>query len=72
MRDSERYEAQAQAVLRMAARAGSPAEKDVYMNIADGWRRLAAEAARNEHRIDPEERSFSQNQKTKDDQRRCD
>jgi hypothetical protein len=70
MRDSERYEAQAQAVLRMAARAGSPAEKDVYLSIADGWRRLAAEAARNEHRIDPEERSFSQ--KAKDGSRRCD
>jgi len=70
MRDSERYEAQAQAVLRMAARAGSPAEKDVYLNIADGWRRLAAEAARNEHRIDPEARSFSD--KGKDASRRCD
>jgi len=54
----------------MAARAGSPAEKDVYLSIADGWRRLAAEAARNEHRIDPEKRSFSQ--KTKDGSRRCD
>ena len=70
MRDSERYEAQAQAVLRMAARAGSPAEKDVYLNIADGWRRLAAEAARNEHRIDPEARSFSD--KGKDGSRRRD
>ena len=70
MRDSERYEAQAEAVFRMAARAGSPAEKDVYLSIADGWRRLAAEAARNEHRIDPEERSFSH--KAKDGSRRCD
>ena len=70
MRDSERYEAQAQAVLRMAARAGSPVEKDVYLSIADGWRRLAAEAARNEHRIDPEERSFSQ--KDQDAPRSCD
>jgi hypothetical protein len=58
MRDSERYEAQAQTVLRMAGRAGSPAEKQVYLNIADGWRRLAAEAARNEDRVDPEQRSF--------------
>ncbi len=69
MRDSERYEAQAQAVLRLAARAGSPAEKDVYLNIADGWRRLAAEAARNEHRIDEEDRSFH---KPKDAPRRRD
>ena len=58
MRDSERYEAQAQTVLRMAGRAGSPAEKQVYLNIADGWRRLAAEAARNEDRVEPEQRSF--------------
>lgn len=74
MRDSERYEAQAQTVLRMAARAGSPAEKEVYLNIADGWRRLAAEAARNEHRIGPEARSFSDKTKDKgkDGSRRCD
>jgi len=71
MRDSERYEAQAQAVLRMAGRAGSQAEKDVYLSIADGWRRLAAEAARNEHRVDPEERTFNA-KKTKDAPRRCD
>ena len=70
MRDSQRYEAQAQVVLRMAARAGNAAEKEVYLNIADGWRRLAAEAARNEHRIDPEERSFGH--KKKDAPRRCD
>lgn len=48
MRDSERYRAQADSVLRMAARADSAAEKQVYLNIADGWKRLAAEAARNE------------------------
>ena len=63
MRDSERYEAQAQTVLRMAGRAGSPAEKQVYLNIADGWRKLAAEAARNEHRVEPEQRSFSEKDK---------
>jgi hypothetical protein len=68
MRDSERYEAQAQAVLRLAARAGNPAEKDVYLSIADGWRRLAAEAVRSERRVDPEDRVF----KTKDGPRRCD
>lgn len=48
MRDSDRYMAQADAVLRMAARAGSPAEKQVYETIAEGWRKLAAEAKRNE------------------------
>jgi hypothetical protein len=48
LRDSERYEAQADMVLRMAVRAGSPAEKQVYLNIAEGWKKLAAEAARNE------------------------
>jgi hypothetical protein len=57
MRDSERYESQAQTVLQMAARAASAAEKDVYLNIAEGWRKLAAEAARNERRH-PEGRSF--------------
>jgi hypothetical protein len=60
MRDSERYDAQADAVFRMAARAESPAEKQVYLSIAEGWRKLAAEAARNErHPRRPEEpRSF--------------
>jgi hypothetical protein len=48
MRDSERYRAQADTVLRLAAKAASPAEKDVYLSIAEGWRRLAAEAERNE------------------------
>ena len=48
MRDSERYMAQAQAVLRMAARTGSAAEKQVYETIAEGWTKLAAEARRNE------------------------
>ena len=48
MRDSERYLAQAETVLRMAARAESRAEKDVYLSIAEGWRRLAAEVLRNE------------------------
>ena len=48
MRDSERYMAQAEAVLRMAARAGSPAERQVYETIAQGWTKLATEARRNE------------------------
>ncbi|HZZ70130.1 MAG TPA: hypothetical protein VFE18_18305 [Phenylobacterium sp.] len=60
MRDSQRYDAQADAVFRMAARAESPAEKQVYLKIAEGWRKLAAEAARNERRAlrPPEQRSF--------------
>ena len=60
MRDSERYDQQADAVFRMAARADSPAEKQVYLNIAEGWRKLAAEAARNERqtRRPKEPRSF--------------
>jgi hypothetical protein len=48
MRDSERYLAQAEAVTGLAARAASPAEKEVYLSIADGWRKLATEAFRNE------------------------
>jgi hypothetical protein len=61
MRDSERYESQAREVLRMAARAKSAAEKAVYATIADGWKKLATEAARNEARADQrpsEPRSF--------------
>ena len=70
MRDSERYEAQAQTVLRMAVRAGSPAEKQVYLNIAEGWRKLAAEAARNEdHNIAPERRSFTDRDQDEDRRR---
>jgi hypothetical protein len=56
MKDSERYLAQAETVMRMAARAESPAEKDVYLTIAEGWRRLAAEVQRNE--VQNEDRSF--------------
>jgi hypothetical protein len=48
MRDSERYRAQAETVLRLAAHAKTSSEKAVYQNIAEGWRRLAAQAARNE------------------------
>jgi len=67
MRDSERYLAQAETVLRMAARAASEAEKDVYLSIAEGWRRLAAEVLRNEGaqegygRLEREKRSFEPN-----------
>ena len=48
VRDSRRYEQQAETVLRMAAKAGSAAERQVYVDIAEGWRRLATEAARHE------------------------
>jgi hypothetical protein len=62
MRDSQRYEAQAELVLRMAGRAESAAERQVFLNIADGWRKLAGEAARHERQCEtnrPEEpRSF--------------
>jgi hypothetical protein len=62
MRDSERYLVQAETVMRMAARAESGAEKSVYLSIADGWRKLAAEVQRNEPRLEsqaqPEARSF--------------
>ena len=54
MRDSERYMAQADAVLRMATRAASGAERQIYESIAEGWRKLALEAGRNErHDISP-------------------
>ena len=40
-------------VMRLAAKAGSPGEKEVYLSIADGWRKLAAEALRNERQDVP-------------------
>jgi hypothetical protein len=53
---------QAEVVMRLAAKADSPAEKHVYLSIADGWRKLAAEALRNERQDQPqaarEHRSF--------------
>ena len=59
---SDRYRMQAEVVMRLAAKAGSPAEKEVYLQIADGWRKLAAEALRNERQDTPtppaETRSF--------------
>jgi hypothetical protein len=62
MRDSERYLAQAEQVARLAAKAQSAAEKDVYLNIAEGWRKLAGEAFRNEQQeerhVPQEVRSF--------------
>ena len=47
--------------MRLAAKSDSAAEKEVYLSIADGWRKLAAEAERNEShdRVPPEPRSFS-------------
>lgn len=45
--------------MRLAAKAESPAEKEVYLSIAEGWRRLAAEAVRHELAdVRPESRSF--------------
>ena len=59
---SDRYRLQAEVVMRLAAKAGSPAEKEVYLQIAEGWRKLAAEALRNERqdlpRVPREDRTF--------------
>lgn len=56
---SDRYRLQAEVVMRLAAKAESPAEKEVYLSIAEGWRKLAAEALRNERQdVKPERRSF--------------
>jgi len=61
---SDRYRQQAEVVMRLAAKADSPAEKEVYLQIAEGWRKLAAEALRNERQDLPraanERRSFSE------------
>jgi len=56
MQDSDRYMQQAEAVMRLAGRAGSAAERQVYETIAEGWRRLAAEARRNERHEEPADR----------------
>jgi hypothetical protein len=50
MRASIRYLEQAEAVTRLAAKAASAPERDVYLSIAEGWRKLAAEASRSERR----------------------
>lgn len=56
---SDRYRLQAEVVMRLAAKAESAAEKEVYLSIAEGWRKLAAEALRNERQDVPaENRSF--------------
>lgn len=53
---------QAEVVMRLADRAGSPAEREVYLSIAEGWRKLALEAQRDERQDLPaaagEQRSF--------------
>ena len=50
---------QAEVVMRLAAKAESAAEKEVYLSIAEGWRKLANEALRNERQDVPtEKRSF--------------
>lgn len=57
---SDRYRQQAELVMRLAAKAASPTEKEVYLQIAEGWRRLASEALRNQlQNVAPERRSFS-------------
>lgn len=43
--------------MRLAARADNETEREVYLNIAAGWRQLAAEAKRHETTTE-EERSF--------------
>lgn len=53
MRASERYLEQAETVTRLATKAASEAERDVYLSIAEGWRKLAAEASRGERHTMP-------------------
>ena len=52
LQDSERHRLQAESVMRLATKAESPAEREIYLSIAEGWRKLAAEALRNERRGD--------------------
>jgi hypothetical protein len=51
--DSDRYRRQAEVVMRLAAKADSEMEKEVYLQIAEGWRKLALEALRNERQDVP-------------------
>lgn len=59
---SDRYRQQAELVMRMAAKAETAAEHEVYRQIAEGWSKLAAEAQRSERedlpRAAAEPRSF--------------
>ena len=59
MADAARYREHAEAVLRLAAKAESAAEKDVYLSIAEGWRKLALEADRLDPQAPREPRSFT-------------
>ncbi len=58
MQDSTRYFDQSEAIRRLAVKAESDAERQVYDTIAQGWRRLGEEARRNELRAALEPRSF--------------
>ena len=46
---------QAEVVMRLAAKAESTMEQELYLSIAEGWRKLAAEALRNERQDVPAE-----------------
>jgi hypothetical protein len=48
LNSSDRYRMQAEVVMRLAAKAESTMEQELYLSIAEGWRKLAAEALRNE------------------------
>ncbi|WP_148216877.1 hypothetical protein [Phenylobacterium zucineum] len=67
MRNSERYAEQAEAVTRLAAKAASEAEREVYLNIAEGWRKLAGEAIRNERHAFHDARRALREAETRDE-----
>lgn len=55
LNSSDRYRMQAEVVMRLAAKAESTVEQELYLSIAEGWRKLAAEALRNERQDVPAE-----------------
>lgn len=55
LNSSDRYRMQAEVVMRLAAKAESTMEQELYLSIAEGWRKLAAEALRNERQDVPAE-----------------
>jgi len=55
LNSSDRYRMQAEVVMRLAAKAESTMEQELYLSIAEGWRKLAAEALRSERQDVPAE-----------------
>jgi hypothetical protein len=51
MGDTQRYRSEAEQATRRSLLAKSPMEREAYLQIAEGWRKLAAHAADLEARM---------------------